>query len=116
MIKQNVSPPHAPDIVIYLDSITLVFEEPSKGGTPTFLPIACVETGNDHGLPNLPLRLILSTFCSVLIIKGYFSHLNSSRSCLTGKMRNTHSFSNQQHRFGSLMLEVQAPMCASSPM
>ncbi|KAI3744540.1 hypothetical protein L1987_57623 [Smallanthus sonchifolius] len=53
---KNVSPPHTPDIVIYLDSITLVFEEASKGGAPISLPIACVETGNDHGLPDLPLR------------------------------------------------------------
>ncbi|KAJ0676456.1 hypothetical protein HanPSC8_Chr12g0540961 [Helianthus annuus] len=53
---KNVSPQHAPDIVIYLDSITLVFEEASKGGAPTYLPIACVETGNGHGLLNLPLR------------------------------------------------------------
>ncbi|KAI7748379.1 hypothetical protein M8C21_034017 [Ambrosia artemisiifolia] len=53
---KNVSPQHAPDIVIYLDSITLVFEEASKDGAPMYLPIACVETGNDNGLPNLPLR------------------------------------------------------------
>ncbi|KAK9050981.1 hypothetical protein SSX86_027606 [Deinandra increscens subsp. villosa] len=52
----NISPSHAPDIVIYLDSITLVFEEASKGGAPMSLPIACVETGNNHGLPDLPLR------------------------------------------------------------
>ncbi|KAL8227533.1 hypothetical protein R6Q57_015117 [Mikania cordata] len=53
---KNVSPSHAPNIVIYLDSITLVLEEASKGGDPMPSPIACVETGNDHGLPNLPLR------------------------------------------------------------
>ncbi|XP_076889782.1 uncharacterized protein LOC143540672 [Bidens hawaiensis] len=53
---KNVCPQHAPDIAIYLDSITLVFEETSKGGAPMYLPIACVETGNDYGLPDLPLR------------------------------------------------------------
>ncbi|XP_076894248.1 uncharacterized protein LOC143546464 [Bidens hawaiensis] len=53
---KNVCPQHTPDIVIYLDSITLVFEETSKGGAPMYLPIACVESGNDYGLPDLPLR------------------------------------------------------------
>lgn len=53
---KNVSPVHAPDVVIYLDAITLIFEEASKGGPPLSLPIACVETGSYHGLPDLPLR------------------------------------------------------------
>lgn len=53
---KNVSPDHAPDIVIYLDAITIVFEEASKGGPPLSLPIACIEAGIDHSLPNLALR------------------------------------------------------------
>ncbi|XP_076922473.1 uncharacterized protein LOC143584271 [Bidens hawaiensis] len=53
---KNVCPQHTPDIVIYLDSITLVFEETSKGSAPMYLPIACIESGNDYGLPDLPLR------------------------------------------------------------
>lgn len=57
LILQNVSPAHAPDIVIYLDAITVVFEEVSKGGPHISLPIACIEAGNGHSLPNLALRL-----------------------------------------------------------
>ncbi|KAE9465615.1 hypothetical protein C3L33_02481, partial [Rhododendron williamsianum] len=53
---KNVSPAHAPDIVIYLDAITVVFEEVSKGGPHISLPIACIEAGNGHSLPNLALR------------------------------------------------------------
>ncbi|KAG8383118.1 hypothetical protein BUALT_Bualt05G0151500 [Buddleja alternifolia] len=53
---KNVSPAHAPDIVVFIDAITIVFEEASKGGPPLFLSIACVEAGNDHALPNLALR------------------------------------------------------------
>lgn len=53
---KNVSPAHAPDIVVFIDSITIVFEEASKGGPPLFLPIACIESGNDYSLPNLELR------------------------------------------------------------
>ncbi|CAI9278388.1 unnamed protein product [Lactuca saligna] len=53
---KNVSPPHAPDIVIYLDSISVICEESSKDGTPSSLPITCIEAGNNHGLPGLPLR------------------------------------------------------------
>ncbi|KAA8533018.1 hypothetical protein F0562_032865 [Nyssa sinensis] len=53
---KNVSPAHTPDIVVYLDAITIIFEEASKGGPPLSLPIACVEAGNEHSLPNLALR------------------------------------------------------------
>ncbi|KAK9276495.1 hypothetical protein L1049_006029 [Liquidambar formosana] len=53
---KNVSPAHTPDIVVFLDAITIVFEEASKGGPPLSLPIACIEAGNDHSLPNLALR------------------------------------------------------------
>lgn len=53
---RNVSPAHAPDIVLYIDAITIVFEEASKGGPSSPLPIACIEAGNDHNLPNLALR------------------------------------------------------------
>ncbi|KAI8562968.1 hypothetical protein RHMOL_Rhmol03G0077000 [Rhododendron molle] len=56
LILQNVSPAHAPDIVIYLDAITVVFEEVSKGGPHISLPFACIEAGNGHRLPNLALR------------------------------------------------------------
>ncbi|KAI3696551.1 hypothetical protein L1987_79570 [Smallanthus sonchifolius] len=53
---KNVSPAHMPDIVIYLDTITIIHEEASKGGPPLSLPIACIEAGNDHSLPDLALR------------------------------------------------------------
>ncbi|KAL0538922.1 hypothetical protein IC582_023092 [Cucumis melo] len=54
---KNVSPAHIPDIIIYIDAITIVFEEASKDGLPSSLPIACIEAGNEHSLPNLALRL-----------------------------------------------------------
>ncbi|XP_058105414.1 uncharacterized protein LOC131248915 isoform X2 [Magnolia sinica] len=53
---KNVSPSHIPDIVIFLDAITIVFEKAPKGGPPLSLPVACIEAGNDHSLPNLALR------------------------------------------------------------
>ncbi|XP_024987800.1 uncharacterized protein LOC112522732 [Cynara cardunculus var. scolymus] len=53
---KNVSPAHAPDIVIYLDAITVIFEEALEGGPPLSLPTVCIEAGNDHGLPDLALR------------------------------------------------------------
>ncbi|XP_020223685.1 uncharacterized protein LOC109805847 isoform X2 [Cajanus cajan] len=53
---KNVAPAHVPDIVIYIDAITIVFEEATKSGPPSSLPIACIEAGNDHSLPNLALR------------------------------------------------------------
>lgn len=53
---KNVSPAQIPDIVVFIDAITIVFEKAPKGGAPLFLPIACIEAGNDHSLPNLALR------------------------------------------------------------
>ncbi|KAI3739320.1 hypothetical protein L2E82_29723 [Cichorium intybus] len=55
---KNVSPSHAPDIIIYLDAITVIFEESSKDGPPSSLPVSCIEAGNNHGLPDLPLRKV----------------------------------------------------------
>ncbi|XP_047307688.1 uncharacterized protein LOC124911273 [Impatiens glandulifera] len=53
---KNVAPENVPDIVIYVDSISIVYEEASKGGPPPSLPIACIEAGDMHSLPNLTLR------------------------------------------------------------
>ncbi|XP_028804611.1 uncharacterized protein LOC114759576 [Neltuma alba] len=53
---KNVAPAHVPDIVIFVDAISLVFGEATDSGTPSSLPIACIEAGNDHSLPNLSLR------------------------------------------------------------
>ncbi|CAA2999998.1 Hypothetical predicted protein [Olea europaea subsp. europaea] len=53
---KNVSPAHAPDVVIFVDAIAVVFEEALQGGPPLSLPVACIDAGNDHSLPNLPLR------------------------------------------------------------
>ncbi|KAL8204295.1 hypothetical protein R6Q57_009918 [Mikania cordata] len=53
---KNVSPAHMPDILIYLDTITIIHEEASLDGPPLSLPITCINAGNDHSLPNLALR------------------------------------------------------------
>ncbi|XP_012573933.1 uncharacterized protein [Cicer arietinum] len=53
---KNVAPAHAPDIVIFIDAITIIFDEATKTGPPSSLPFACIEAGNDHSLPNLALR------------------------------------------------------------
>ncbi|KAK8977277.1 hypothetical protein V6N11_021363 [Hibiscus sabdariffa] len=53
---KNVSPENIPDIVVYVDAISVVLEEASKGVPPSSLPISCIEAGDDHSLPNLALR------------------------------------------------------------
>lgn len=53
---KNVTPKDAPDVVVFVDAITIVFEEASKGGPPLYLPIACIECGSNFTLPNLALR------------------------------------------------------------
>jgi len=57
---QNISPAHVPDIVVYIDAITIILEEATKVGSPLSVPIACIEAGNNHTLPNLALRSFLS--------------------------------------------------------
>ncbi|CAL0315155.1 unnamed protein product [Lupinus luteus] len=53
---KNVAPAHTPDIVMFIDAITIVLEESTTGGPPPPSPISCIEAGNDHFLPNLSLR------------------------------------------------------------
>ncbi|XP_073294545.1 uncharacterized protein [Primulina huaijiensis] len=53
---KNVSPEYASDIVVFIDAITITFEETSADGPPLNLPITCIEAGNDFRLPNLALR------------------------------------------------------------
>jgi hypothetical protein len=66
---QNISPIHAKDIVVFIDAITIVFEEASKGGAPLSLLIASIEVGHDHNLPNLALRCIL--LFSLILLMSY---------------------------------------------
>ncbi|CAM0870820.1 unnamed protein product [Alopecurus aequalis] len=56
VLIKNIAPHHVEDIVVFIDAITVVFEEASKGGSPLSLPIASIEVGHGHSLPNLALR------------------------------------------------------------
>ncbi|KAL1539407.1 hypothetical protein AAHA92_28029 [Salvia divinorum] len=53
---KNVSPAYAPDVVVFIDSIMVVFDEVSSSGPPLPLPVTCTESGNNYSLPNLALR------------------------------------------------------------
>ncbi|GAB2274741.1 hypothetical protein Dimus_009514 [Dionaea muscipula] len=53
---KNVSPAHIPDIIVYVDAITIIYEEATKSGPPLSIPITCIEAGTEHNLPNLALR------------------------------------------------------------
>lgn len=53
---KNIAPAHLPDIVVYVDAITIILEEASKDGPPLSVPLASIEAGTDHSLPNLVLR------------------------------------------------------------
>lgn len=74
-----MSPEHAPDIVVYVDAITIVSEEASKGGQSVSLPIVCVEAGSDHSLPNLALRSLLC----VPYLRVHLSYSNTAILFLT---------------------------------
>ncbi|XP_002520139.2 uncharacterized protein LOC8287018 isoform X1 [Ricinus communis] len=84
---KNISPSSNADIVVFIDAITIVFEEASKGGSPSSLPIACIEAGNDHYLPNLALRrgeehsFILKPDCSMQkTLKAHSERISPSSS------------------------------------
>lgn len=53
---KNVAPAHLPDIAVYIDAITIILEEASKSGPPLSVPLASIESGTNHSLPNLVLR------------------------------------------------------------
>lgn len=44
------------DVVIYIDSVSIVCQSASSGSLPLPVPVACVEVGEDHCLPGLALR------------------------------------------------------------
>lgn len=107
---KNVSPAHAPDVVIFVDAIAIVFEEASQGGPPLSLPIACIDAGNDHCLPNLPLRrgeehsfiLKLAT-SSWKCPKGHCSTNSQPSSFLSGSATSSWShFSNIERKYSEL--------------
>lgn len=53
---KNIAPAHASNILVYIDAITIVSEDPARGELPSSSPIACIEAGNEHSLPDLALR------------------------------------------------------------
>ncbi|KAI4328382.1 hypothetical protein L6164_020739 [Bauhinia variegata] len=101
---KNVVPAHASDVVIFIDAITIVFEEATKSEPPSSLPIACIEAGEDHCLPNLALRrgeehsFILKPATSMrksLKVQG-------ERSSQLSKLKSVNSASNLSLSFRSL--------------
>lgn len=85
---QNVSPAHMPDIVIYLDTITIIHEEASKSGPPLSLPIACIEAGDDHSLPDLALRLVIVLSIIICMCRMILWQIN----CCIDRRGEEHSF------------------------
>lgn len=57
--QQNILPGtgETADVVIYVDSVSIVCQSASPGSPPLAIPVACVEVGEDHKLPSLALRL-----------------------------------------------------------
>lgn len=56
VLIKNIAPLHVPDVVVYIDAITIVCDDASRGGLPSSFPTAFIEAGKEHGLPNLALR------------------------------------------------------------
>ncbi|KAH9322587.1 hypothetical protein KI387_017226, partial [Taxus chinensis] len=53
---KNVVPAHLADVVIFVDSISIICEAAAPGSPPVSVPIACIEVGDEHSLPGLSLR------------------------------------------------------------
>ncbi|GAB2285410.1 hypothetical protein Dimus_019863 [Dionaea muscipula] len=99
---KNVSPAHIPDIIVYIDAVTIIFEEASKVGTPLTIPIACIEAGKDHNLPNLALRSG----------EEHSFILKPATSVLTHKMRNDKTSQSSCSMTGSRPANVRVPPTA----
>lgn len=58
---QNILPPagETADVVIYVDSVSIICQSASPGSPLLPIPIACVEVGEDHTLPSLTLRSVV---------------------------------------------------------
>lgn len=56
VLIENVVPDHLPEIVIMVDSISIVCQSAGRSGTPLSLPLTCIEVGEDHRMPGLSLR------------------------------------------------------------
>lgn len=54
-----MSPLHTPDIIVYLDAITIVYEEAPNSELLQSLPVTCIEAGNGQSLPNISLKYVL---------------------------------------------------------
>ncbi|GLJ50540.1 hypothetical protein SUGI_1076840 [Cryptomeria japonica] len=56
VLIKNVVPAHLADVIIFVDSISIICEAAASGSPPVSVPIACIEVGDEHSLPGLPLR------------------------------------------------------------
>ena len=57
---QNVVPDHLPEVLVIIDSISIVCEMTDPNRTASPVPIACIEVGENHKLPGTSLRLCIS--------------------------------------------------------
>lgn len=84
VLIKNVIPAHLPDVIIFVDSISVICEVAASGSPPVSVPIACIEAGNDDALPGLALRrgeqhsLILKPTTSMWKNSGTTRDKNSS--------------------------------------
>ncbi|GAA0146122.1 hypothetical protein LIER_06149 [Lithospermum erythrorhizon] len=53
---KNRAPAHVPNIVVYIDAITIVSDDASRSGLPSSFPTVIIEAEEEQGLPNLALR------------------------------------------------------------
>eukprot|EP00253_Pinus_taeda_P032342 PITA_32342 len=60
VLIKNVIPAHLPDVVIFVDSVSIICEVAASGSRPVSVPIACIEAGNDDALPGLALRCVFA--------------------------------------------------------
>ncbi len=85
--KQNVLPPTGvtADVVIYIDSVSIVCQSAVAGGTPMPTPVACVEVGEHHTLPGLTLRFFLLELFRHLLILSPFYHAENNPENILGE-------------------------------
>lgn len=62
LFTQNVVPDHFPEVLVTIDSISIVCETTDPSRTTSPVPISCIEVGENHKLPGASLRLSCFSF------------------------------------------------------
>ncbi|KAH7277011.1 hypothetical protein KP509_39G030300 [Ceratopteris richardii] len=87
---ENVVPKHIAEVVIIIDSISIICQAPGSTSAASSVPIACIEVGENHKLPGLSLRP-QEQHSFVLKPSPHASYSNKAGVASPGLLHNAHT-------------------------